>query len=167
MPKKSYYELLRDPRWQRRRLEIMHRAGFLCESCGTGEETLNVHHKIYRKGAMPWDYADGELACLCEDCHETEHEWRRRLNEVLAQGGDLLQVVGFAEALFTLARAHDEPDAELRISDIEHAIGAEAALKANGGSAYELLDQCRGSAQTGYTITAREFFALHARSGSR
>lgn len=69
----SYSDLLRDPRWQRRRLEIMSRADFSCEKCHSATKTLNVHHKEYRKGAKPWEYADHELECLCEDCHEDEH----------------------------------------------------------------------------------------------
>ncbi|SRR6266403_2045854 len=64
----------RDPRWQRRRLEIMGRADFRCEYCNAGNDTLNVHHKLYRKGAAPWEYTDEELVCICECCHEEEHE---------------------------------------------------------------------------------------------
>lgn len=82
---KSYFEKLRDPRWQRRRLEIMHRAHFACESCGSGTKTLNVHHKLYRKGADPWDYADHELACVCEDCHGAHHEQRDAINELFGE----------------------------------------------------------------------------------
>lgn len=69
-----YRGQLRDPRWQRRRLEIMQRADFCCEECGSKTQTLNVHHKIYRAGAKPWEYVDVELACICEDCHAAEHK---------------------------------------------------------------------------------------------
>lgn len=69
-----YRGQLRDPRWQRRRLEIMQRADFSCEECSSKTRTLHVHHKIYRTGAMPWEYTDAELACICEDCHSAEHE---------------------------------------------------------------------------------------------
>lgn len=68
-----YWQLLRDPRWQRKRLEIMQRADFECEYCGTADQTLNVHHKVYRKGAPPWDYPSDQLVCICECCHEEEH----------------------------------------------------------------------------------------------
>lgn len=83
-----YSQLLRDPRWQRRRLEIMARANFACEECGDTRTTLNVHHKVYRAGAMPWEYVDAELACLCENCHEEEHNpmpavFASRLEELL------------------------------------------------------------------------------------
>lgn len=69
----SYSDLLRDPRWQRKRLDIMNRSDFTCEECGDGSSTLNVHHIAYQKGRMPWDYEDSELRCLCETCHKAEH----------------------------------------------------------------------------------------------
>lgn len=69
----NYSDQLRDPRWQRRRLEIMSRANFACEQCGDTKTTLNVHHKLYRRGALPWEYTDVELVCWCDNCHEREH----------------------------------------------------------------------------------------------
>lgn len=66
----EYWELLRDPRWQEKRLRIMERAGFKCERCGSSNRTLNVHHSYYMKGAAPWEYPDLSLHCLCEaKCH--------------------------------------------------------------------------------------------------
>lgn len=67
---KTYYEKLRDPKWQRKRLEIMQRAGFSCEWCGDGAKTLHIHHGYYAKGHEPWDYGEDTLYCLCEVCHE-------------------------------------------------------------------------------------------------
>lgn len=65
----TYAEKLRDPRWQKKRLEVMNRDGFKCKSCGDATSTLNVHHKYYEKGAMPWDYPETALVTLCEKCH--------------------------------------------------------------------------------------------------
>ncbi len=70
----SYSEKLRDPRWQRRRLEIMQLAHFRCEECDAADQTLTVHHRVYRVGAEPWCYPDWELVCLCEQCHRYEHD---------------------------------------------------------------------------------------------
>ena len=70
---KSYAEKLRDPRWQRKRLEVMQSAGWACELCGDEKTTLNVHHRHYRRGAEPWDYKRRELQCLCEPCHTLIH----------------------------------------------------------------------------------------------
>lgn len=69
-----YWKKLQDPRWQRRRLEILAKSNFICEDCGSHEKTLHVHHGYYRKGADPWDYDDPDLHCLCKECHTNRHE---------------------------------------------------------------------------------------------
>ena len=66
----TYSEKLRDPRWQKMRLLVMERDGFQCTHCEAEDKTLNVHHKVYRRGRDPWAYPDEELTTLCEDCHE-------------------------------------------------------------------------------------------------
>ncbi len=72
----TYAEQLRHPRWQRRRLERLNKADFRCEKCSVDDRPLHVHHKAYRNGAAPWEYADDELLVLCEDCHRDEHDLR-------------------------------------------------------------------------------------------
>ena len=71
MKTKNYNDKLKDPRWQRRRLEIMQRADFACEICGDRSEELHIHHKKYR--GEPWDASDSELECLCSTCHTIKH----------------------------------------------------------------------------------------------
>jgi hypothetical protein len=70
MSKKSYYEKLKDPRWQKKRLEVMEREGFACQQCHSIDKTLNVHHGFYASGYEPWEYPSKSLHCLCEECHE-------------------------------------------------------------------------------------------------
>ena len=65
----TYSEKLRDPRWQRKRLEILQRDDWACLSCGDKEKSLQVHHIVYRK-LDPWAYPDELYQTLCEDCHE-------------------------------------------------------------------------------------------------
>lgn len=72
---KNYWEKLQDPRWQKKRLEVMQDAGFKCELCEDESNTLNVHHKEYFKGREPWEYNNTQLVCLCVDCHETLHDY--------------------------------------------------------------------------------------------
>lgn len=79
----SYLELLRDPRWQKVRLETMQRAGFACERCGDKETTLNVHHKNYKRDRAPWEYEMNNYVCLCRDCHEIVHEQKETINNLL------------------------------------------------------------------------------------
>lgn len=69
-PGKSYSELLKDPRWQKKRLQIMNRDKFTCKLCGDKETTLNVHHKKYTKDSFPWEYNNDDLITLCEYCHK-------------------------------------------------------------------------------------------------
>lgn len=67
---RSYSDKLKDPKWQRKRLEIMERDEFTCQWCGSSKETLHVHHINYEKGADPWAYGDDNFITLCADCHE-------------------------------------------------------------------------------------------------
>lgn len=66
----AYSEKLRDPRWQKRRLEIYERDKFTCQSCERTDITLTVHHKYY-KNCEPWEYPNDALQTLCEVCHNT------------------------------------------------------------------------------------------------
>ena len=80
----SYSDLLKDPRWQRKRLEVLGREAFTCEECGDMETTLHVHHMYYRKGWKPWDYPTDSLRCLCERCHTAMAEAQEHLQEATA-----------------------------------------------------------------------------------
>lgn len=73
----SYSDKLKDPRWQRKRLEVLERAEWKCECCGAVDRTLHVHHGHYDRGADPWEYDLFTLWSLCEECHE-DAEIRRR-----------------------------------------------------------------------------------------
>lgn len=57
----------KDPRWQKRRLEIMDRDGFQCIACGDQESELHVHHKRYR--GQPWEAGNDDMQTLCTKCH--------------------------------------------------------------------------------------------------
>lgn len=85
----SYAQKLRDPRWQKKRLEIMGRDEFACRMCGDRKSTLNVHHIFYTRGADPWDYPDTALVTTCNACHEELHvsDFGPRIVEALIAGG--------------------------------------------------------------------------------
>lgn len=82
MSKKTYVELLRDPRWQKKRLEILASADWQCEICSDDESTLHIHHKEYFSGRDIWDYERNQLACLCSSCHEAYHSSKDLLKQV-------------------------------------------------------------------------------------
>lgn len=69
----TYIEKLLDPRWQKRKGEILHRDNFTCKSCGRKDITLHAHHIFYIEDTEPWDYSDDALITYCEVCHNTEH----------------------------------------------------------------------------------------------
>ena len=65
---------MKDPRWQKKRLEILERDKWRCQRCFDKDYTLVVHHKWYHKNTEPWEY-DGECyVTLCEDCHTIFHK---------------------------------------------------------------------------------------------
>ena len=68
--KTTYSELLKDPRWQKKRLEIFQRDNFTCRACDFGNRTLHIHHTTYDKDLLPWEYENDDLITLCEDCHK-------------------------------------------------------------------------------------------------
>jgi hypothetical protein len=73
----TYSEKLRDPRWQKTRLEILARDYWTCQICFDTKTTLNVHHRYYDFGVDPWDYPHSALVTLCQPCHEFEEKHKR------------------------------------------------------------------------------------------
>lgn len=63
----TYTEKLSDPRWQKKRLQVLNRDGFACTFCGDTKTTLHVHHEKYNK--EPWDAELAYLTTLCKHCH--------------------------------------------------------------------------------------------------
>ena len=80
---KSYYEKLKDPRWQKKRLEVFQAHNFKCQKCGTTKSTLHVHHKLYRKNCEPWEYNNNDLCVLCETCHGVVEYYKSLFDELL------------------------------------------------------------------------------------
>jgi len=76
---KLYYEKLKDPRWQKKRLEIMGRSNFKCENCGDSKTELHVHHIKYEYGKNPWEYDEDDLIALCSECHKVLHDIKETL----------------------------------------------------------------------------------------
>ena len=78
----TYSEKLRDPRWQRMRLEILQRDSWKCTRCGNTENTLHVHHIKYC-GKDPWDTPVEFLKTLCEFCHSLEESMKSSVPDLL------------------------------------------------------------------------------------
>lgn len=82
MDKKTYAEKLKDPRWQKKRLEILERDNWTCRHCFATDKTLHVHHLIYTTD-NPWDCDPDILITLCEECHNYESEVRNEWDMLL------------------------------------------------------------------------------------
>lgn len=80
----TYSEKLKDPRWERKRLEILRRDDCECRFCGAPDGThLHVHHLYYIYDKDPWDYEDDALISLCRRCHhENKHERNATLDSL-------------------------------------------------------------------------------------
>jgi len=95
-----YAEKLKDPKWQKKRLEILKRDDWQCQNCGDKEETLHVHHKDYLPGKDPWDIPSEFLITLCAPCHETEGDMLDSSIDFLVQAAKRRL---FSEEIYTLA----------------------------------------------------------------
>jgi len=82
----KYSDKLKDPRWQKKRLEIFERDNWTCIFCGEEEKTLSVHHLYYDKG-NPWEVRNAALVTVCEGCHKKESEFNinRSMNTMSVQ----------------------------------------------------------------------------------
>lgn len=78
-----YSEKLKDPRWQKRRLDITSRDNWTCQKCGDTHEQKQVHHRHYIPGREPWDYPDDLLVTLCYKCHEEEERFAEMAEDIL------------------------------------------------------------------------------------
>lgn len=61
--------------WKNFRDELIELDGFKCRDCGRNskEVVLQVHHKNYIKGRLPWEYPLSECETLCRGCHSSKH----------------------------------------------------------------------------------------------
>jgi hypothetical protein len=96
----EYSIKLKDPRWQKKRLEIFKRDDWACRRCHSTVKTLTIHHRYYNYGIEPWEYPDDALITLCQDCH---HE--------ITSGGNILRCgLGLTEALFAVGEGMVDDD---------------------------------------------------------
>lgn len=114
MNKSNYATKLLDPRWQKKRLEILHRDNFKCRECGTTDETLYVHHKNYIYGEDPWSYTDENYITFCSDCHEIEHVYKEELNGLIH---DLLLMGNTYKGLYNFFHSASGPICNTEFKD--------------------------------------------------
>jgi hypothetical protein len=90
----TYPEVLKNPKWQKRRLEILTLDAWRCRHCESEDKTLHVHHLYYIKHAHPWDYPNDALITLCETCHEMAPlvNWKQAFLDLNMTEFDLLEL---------------------------------------------------------------------------
>lgn len=75
----KYGELLKDPKWDTKRKEIISRDHGRCVCCGS-KENLEVHHRQYHfikftnDFKKPWEYPNYIYVTLCKSCHKEGHK---------------------------------------------------------------------------------------------
>lgn len=163
----KYLALLRDSRWQRKRLEALQAADWACDRCEATDKTLNVHHRRYRPGAMPWEYEIFELQVLCEDCHVKVEKGVARLKTALAEVllvGDLDLFERCAGYLLTQA-AMQPPLPALTLHSANEVDGAADAL---GMGEAEIAGELSGrSSFVPWQIFCRERLGVNSCRGGR
>ena len=88
----NYSEKLKNPKWQKKRLEILQRDSFTCQLCSDTETELQVHHLKYSE--EPEDAPNEDLQTLCKYCHSLiEH-----LKDVL-EPNEVVKVKKFREKI--------------------------------------------------------------------
>lgn len=115
----TYSERLKDPRWQRKRLEIFERDGFACRVCGDTKKELQVHHIMYLAGLEPWNYPGEVLVTLCVAHHEAEelgkHPAEAQLIETLRSLGSMNSDLARIELIIRELKAKCGPTATLAL----------------------------------------------------
>lgn len=131
----EYLELLKDPRWQKKRLEIFQRDLWMCAVCHDTQSTLAVHHRLYLPNRLPWDYPDNLLITLCESCHVREGAERtdveRHLIEILRANFLYPEVAEMAHAFDNMLPGYNPTDMASMVSYI---LTDEQAFKQAGSS---------------------------------
>jgi len=81
----NYFDKLKSPKWQKKRLQILQRDNFTCTSCGSTETELHVHHLMYDFKKEPWEIDNKLLTTFCTDCHKRRHDLEKLIKRVLSE----------------------------------------------------------------------------------
>lgn len=99
----TYKEQLTDPRWQKKRLQILERDNWTCQMCGSTEKQLHVHHFTYKSKNMAWDALNEDLVAWCCDCHFITH-----INNLTGLESELISYCQYMIGLFSTYTESDK-----------------------------------------------------------
>lgn len=162
--KPTYYELLRHPFWQRKRLEILSRAHFKCEECGAKEKTLEVHHTYYERGLKPWEYPDTSLHCLCSDCHRQAQDALTLLHRAMGLIEDVRQI----ETIYGFTLGYDavaNPDRPLDVFSPWVSQGLASYFELSYDDVVDVVEAGDGVIDGAKLIAMREAIRARRRAG--
>jgi hypothetical protein len=71
----NYKDQLKNPKWQKKRLEIFQRDNFTCQLCGDTETELQVHHLKYSGDV--WNEPNENLITYCKHCHSIVTDYQK------------------------------------------------------------------------------------------
>lgn len=106
MERKTYSEKLKDPRWQKKRLEILNRDEFTCCFCFNKESTLNVHHIKYNN--EPWETDERYLISLCSNCHKNIEDIKADIKHIFDEFQSTLYSDGLYETVNILKSIYEK-----------------------------------------------------------
>jgi 5-methylcytosine-specific restriction endonuclease McrA len=100
----EYSNKLKDPRWQKKRLEILQRDKWSCQQCGDEETELHVHHRYYEYNLDPWNYPDADMFSLCYLCHSKNHNLDKLIKKLMKNLGydQKARVAGYIESMLNV-----------------------------------------------------------------
>ena len=74
MNKREYAEYLAHPEWASKKEKLFRILGRKCSRSGCGISTsLQIHHKTYMLGKLPWEYSPENFEVLCRKHHCEAH----------------------------------------------------------------------------------------------
>lgn len=80
----NFNEQYKDPRWEKKRLEIYRRDLWQCRKCNATNIKLNAHHLYYERGLNIWEYDNDALVTLCDKCHFQIHTDLKKIAGIVA-----------------------------------------------------------------------------------
>ena len=143
----SYAEKLKDPRWQKKRLEILEAAGWKCEFLGVGlcnsgdNATLHVHHKCYKRNTDPWDYPSFVYSVLCDDCHKWVQGAMEEVHLCIARNSNLFWL------LDAISRKSKDKDTE----NFSRSLSVAISLGVELGDVARIVEPLTSIAETSFT----------------
>lgn len=75
MDRKKIKKFYKNYRWIEFSEKVKKRDNYKCQHCMRSQEEviLQVHHEVYKKGKLIWEYVLSDCITLCKGCHAREH----------------------------------------------------------------------------------------------